>query len=113
MGWDVSFSSILPSLLDIVAASYLASLPATEQHTFGLKRSESLAALFSMVSLVIVSVGLAIEAFRRLINPPETGVDGMTMAIIAGIGVIVNVILAWVLGKSCSYSPFTCLESTP
>jgi hypothetical protein len=105
-GWDEP-SRLLPSIQPtfisfsfiLVAASHLASLPATVQHTFGLKRSESLAALFSMVSLVIVSFGLAYAAIRRLIDPPETGVDGFTMTIIAGIGVIVNVVLAWVLGK--------------
>ena len=78
----------------IVGASYLASLPVTKQHTFGLKRTESLAALFSMVSLALVSIGLAYEAIHRFIDPPEHGVDGAVMSGIAAIGVVVNIILA-------------------
>ncbi|KAG7349478.1 cation efflux protein [Nitzschia inconspicua] len=95
----------LASFAVAIAASYLASLPATPQHTFGLKRSESLAALFSMVSLAFVSAGLAYEAIRRLIEPPEQGVDGTIMTMIAGIGVLVNLILAWVLGENHVHLP--------
>lgn len=87
-----------------IAASYLASLPATVNHTYGLKRTESLAALFSMTSLAFVSVGLAYTAVIRLINPPE-GVDGKVMSIIAGIGVVVNVALAFVLGEHHVHLP--------
>jgi cation diffusion facilitator family transporter len=89
--------SDLASFAIAIIASHLASLPTTDQHTFGLKRSESLAALFSMLSLAIVSIGLAFEAIRRLyIN--ETPVDGKLMSGVATIGVFVNVILAAVLG---------------
>ena len=49
-----------------IVAHYLASLPSTSTHTYGLKRTESLAALFSMLSLVVVCAGLALEALRRL-----------------------------------------------
>jgi zinc transporter 2 len=83
----------------------LASLPATAQHTFGLKRSESLAALFSMVSLAFVSAGLAYEAVKRLISPPEEGVNGSVMTLIAGTGVLVNLVLAWVLGENHVHLP--------
>ena len=88
-----------------VAAGYLASLPATRQHTFGLKRSESLAALFSMLSLAFVSIGLAYEAVRRLLHPPSDQVDGPLMSSIAAIGVFVNVVLAYVLGGDHIHMP--------
>lgn len=88
-----------------IAASYLASLPATAKHTYGLKRTESLAALFSMVSLVFVSVELAYEAVQRLIKPPEEDVDGRIMTLIAAIGVVVNVVLAFVLGEHHVHLP--------
>jgi zinc transporter 2 len=89
----------------IVGASHLASLPATQQHTFGLKRTESLAALFSMLSLAFVSIGLAYEAVRRLLNPAEDIIDGPLMSGIATVGVIVNVILAFVLGEDHVHMP--------
>uniref|UniRef100_A0A7S4ADL9 Cation efflux protein transmembrane domain-containing protein n=2 Tax=Pseudo-nitzschia australis TaxID=44445 RepID=A0A7S4ADL9_9STRA len=95
----------LTSFAVAIAASYLASLPATATHTYGLKRTESLAALFSMTSLAFVSVGLAYEAIQRMIQPPEEGVDGNLMTLIAGIGVVVNVALALVLGENHVHLP--------
>lgn len=103
----------LASFAVAIGASYLASLPSNEQHTFGLKRTESLAAFFSMVSLALVSVGLFCEALRRLylillsssdqelIEP----VDGKIMSGIAAIGVIVNVALAFILGEHHVHMP--------
>mmetsp|Transcript_3866 Transcript_3866/g.6975 ORF Transcript_3866/g.6975 Transcript_3866/m.6975 type:complete len:416 (-) Transcript_3866:320-1567(-) len=94
----------LSAFIVAISGSHIASLPASDSHTFGLKRTESLAALFSMVSLAILSVGLAVEAIRRMwvilyIGGETTQVDGKLMAIVAFIGVIVNVILAFVLGE--------------
>lgn len=96
----------LASFAVAIAASHLGNLPTTDQHTFGLKRVESLAALFSMTSLALVSVGLAFEAVRRLVNPPSPDtVDGPLMSGIAAIGVVVNVILAFVLGEHHVHMP--------
>ena len=82
-----------------IGASHLPELPSSSQHTFGLKRMESLAALLSMVSLALVCVGLAWEATRRLFYLSDEGeVDGKLMTAIAAIGVGVNVSLAIVLG---------------
>lgn len=95
----------LAGFMVAIAASHLAALPTTNQHTFGLKRMESLAALFSMVCLAMVSVALALEAVRRLLAPPDEGVDGKLMSGIAMIGVIVNIILAFVLGEHHVHMP--------
>ena len=94
----------LSAFVVAIVGSHIASLPASDAHTFGLKRTESLAALFSMVSLVILSIGLAVEAVRRLwvigmVPGGDIPVDGKLMATIAFIGVVVNVILAFVLGE--------------
>jgi zinc transporter 2 len=94
----------LSAFIVAISGSHIASLPASDSHTFGLKRTESLAALFSMVSLAILSVGLGIEAIRRgwimLFTESETTeVDGKLMSTIAFIGVLVNVVLAYVLGE--------------
>eukprot|EP00970_Alexandrium_tamarense_P009666 scaffold1940_cov189-Alexandrium_tamarense.AAC.1 len=100
----------LSAFVVAISGSHIASLPASETHTFGLKRSESLAALFSMVSLAILSIGLAVEAVRRLwviVHAPEEAsiVDGKLMATIAFIGVVVNVALAFVLGEDHVHMP--------
>ena len=96
-------SSDLASFLVAIVANHMASLPATQQHTFGLKRAESLAALFSILSLVLVTLGLIVEAFRRFTHydgqEAQGGqVNGTIMTIIAFIGVFVNIVLAYVLG---------------
>ena len=93
----------LSAFLIAISGSHIANMPASDSHTFGLKRTESLAALFSMVSLAILSIGLAIEALRRMwiilySGGEVTEVDGKLMSTIAFIGVIVNVVLAYVLG---------------
>lgn len=53
-----------------------------------------------MISLALVSVGLAVEAIRRFIDPPEKSVDGALMSGIAFIGVCVNIVLAIDKGKA-------------
>jgi len=94
----------LSAFVVAICGSHIASLPASDSHTFGLKRTESLAALLSMVSLAILSMGLAVEAIRRMwvlfyVGEETTEVDGKLMSTIAFIGVIVNVVLAYVLGE--------------
>lgn len=84
-----------------IGASHLASLPGTRKYTYGLKRMESLAALFSMVSLALICVYLAIEAITRIkhfVDGTLEEVDGRFMSLIAAIGVMFNVALAFVLG---------------
>merc|ERR1719463_313124 len=95
----------LASFAVAIAASHLASLPATPRYTYGLKRTESLAALFSVTSLVFVSIGLSYKAIERLVKPFDEGVDGKLMTSIAGIGVAVNVALALVLGEDHVHLP--------
>jgi zinc transporter 2 len=103
-------SADLAAFAVAIVANHLASLPSSTQHTFGLRRTESLAALFSMVSLVIVCVGLSVEALRRLWQmlvegSTEREVDGKLMSMLAGIGICVNLALAFVLGEDHGHLP--------
>ena len=89
-----------------IVASHMARAPPSKQYSFGFKRVESLVALFSMVSLAVMSIALGVEAVRRIcmqIQDPDNkdmnSVDGKTMAMISLIGVVVNIILALVLGE--------------
>lgn len=101
----------LASFAVAIGASYLASLPSNSQHTYGLKRTESLAALFSMTSLALVSVWLAVEALQRglyIVNEMEdkiVPIDGKLMSGIAAIGVVVNISLAFVFGEHHVHMP--------
>uniref|UniRef100_A0A7S3L9L2 Cation efflux protein cytoplasmic domain-containing protein n=1 Tax=Amphora coffeiformis TaxID=265554 RepID=A0A7S3L9L2_9STRA len=101
----------LASFAVAIGASYLASLPKTANHTFGLKRVESLAALLSMLSLAFISIALGVEALRRIYKITMTTdgatveVQGVLMSGIAFIGVLVNIALAFVLGEHHVHMP--------
>ena len=63
--------------------------------TFGYRRFEILAAVFNGVTLVIIAVFIFYEAFNRFSNPPEVASTGML--VIATIGLLVNILVAWIL----------------
>ncbi|KAL3801048.1 hypothetical protein HJC23_002341, partial [Cyclotella cryptica] len=100
----------LSAYLVAIVGSHIASLPATAEYTFGFQRTESIVALFSMVTLAVMSIGLAVEAVRRmwgLIYSPEDidVVDGKLMTLLALIGVVVNISLALILGTDHVHMP--------
>ena len=76
-------------------AAWLASRPASRQHSFGLQRAEVLGALFNVIFMFVVVAFIAWEAVERLFDTPE--VDGGTVLLVGGLGLLVNVIVAWVL----------------
>lgn len=88
--------------MDIFALglSYLAlrlsSRPADENHTYGWHRLEVLAALLNGLSLIIIAIGIWYEAFQRWFEPHK--VLGLEMLGIAILGLLVNVIVAFILG---------------
>ncbi|MHA6251830.1 cation diffusion facilitator family transporter [Oceanobacillus sp. CAU 1775] len=63
--------------------------------TYGYKRFEILAAVFNGVTLVLISGFIFYEAFKRFQDPPEVASYGML--IIAVIGLLVNIFVAWLL----------------
>jgi len=78
------------------AALRLSSLPADDRHTYGFHRLEVLAALANGVTLAGVAIGIFVEAYHRL-QAPEP-VKSVELLVIATIGLIVNLIVAFVLG---------------
>lgn len=69
-------------------AAVIAQWPPTDRHTYGWRRATLLSPLANAVLLVGLSGALAWEALRRLGAPPE--VPGMTVIVVAGIGIAVN-----------------------
>lgn len=63
--------------------------------TYGYKRFEILAAVFNGVTLILISIYIFYEAFQRFAEPPEVASTGML--IIASIGLVANIIVAWML----------------
>ncbi len=76
-------------------AAWLAKKPASRQHSFGLKRAEMLGALVNVLFMFGVILFIAYEAFQRMADTPE--VAGGTVLGIGALGLLVNLIVAWVL----------------
>lgn len=72
--------------------------PASRRMTFGLGRLEVLSAQINGATLVIVALWLFWEGVNRLITPPE--VDGAFVAVVALIGIPVNVVAVWAVGRA-------------
>ncbi|ORX46964.1 cation efflux protein [Hesseltinella vesiculosa] len=84
------------SFLVALVAIYLAEKPATSRHTFGFHRAEVIAALMSVLTIWILTAYLVREAIDRITNPQE--INAKLMCVTATIGVLVNIVLAYVLG---------------
>lgn len=68
---------------------------ATPSKTYGYKRFEILAALLNGIVLVLLAVFIFKEAIERLSQPPH--VIGQGMMIISIVGLIINIIVAYIL----------------
>ncbi|HXY53138.1 MAG TPA: cation diffusion facilitator family transporter [Nitrospirota bacterium] len=86
----------LALLLSIFAMKF-AAMPATEKRTFGFYRLEILAALINGIILALISLYIIYQAYLRIINPQR--VEGTLMLAVASIGLIANIIGAFVLVK--------------
>lgn len=74
----------------------LSAQPPDDRHTYGWHRLEVLAALANGVTLILIALGIWYEAYQRWLEP--TQVLGLEMLGIAVIGLVVNVIVAFILG---------------
>jgi cobalt-zinc-cadmium efflux system protein len=78
-------------------AAWLSARPPSAKHTYGLARAEVLGAMISSVILLLVVIAIVVAAVERLHH--HTEVAGGVVAIIAAIGFISNIIVAWVLSR--------------
>ncbi len=70
---------------------------ADEQHTFGYKRVEILAALFNGIVLIAICLFLFVEAYERFTHPEP--IKGLMMLIVASFGLLANLISVFILNK--------------
>lgn len=70
---------------------------ATSKMTFGYKRFEILAALLNGIILILLSIFICKEAIERFSQPAP--VLGEGMMIISTIGLIINIVVAWILSR--------------
>jgi len=78
-------------------ASVLMRRPPTPQYTYGLRGSSILAALFNAVFLLMAVGAIAWEALLRLFHPEP--VASVTVMVVAGIGVVINGVTAWLFAS--------------
>ncbi len=69
--------------------------PPTDRHTYGFKRSEILTALLNGLALWLIVGAIFYEAIHRLFNPQP--VEGFGMLVVGGLGLVVNLLMAWLL----------------
>lgn len=74
-------------------ASYLARKQPSLRRTYGYSRATILASMFSGLLLLAAVVVISWEAINRFITPSEP--VGQTIMIVAGIGVVINSVTAW------------------
>ncbi|MBT2621833.1 cation diffusion facilitator family transporter [Chryseobacterium sp. ISL-6] len=75
---------------------------ADSKKTFGYYRTEILAAVINAVVLLGISLYVLYEAYQRFQNPPE--VQSKSMLIVAGIGLVVNIVGMMILRKDSEAS---------
>lgn len=81
-----------------MTAIYMAARKPTRRYSFGYLRFEIIASFLNGLALAAISVGIFIEAIRRMIQPQA--VDMTLMLGIAAIGLVVNIVLTMVLSRS-------------
>jgi cobalt-zinc-cadmium efflux system protein len=75
----------------------LARSAPTKRFTYGLKGSTILAALANALFLLVAIGAIGLEAVRRIGHPPT--VAGLTVSAVAGIGILVNAVTAWLFAR--------------
>lgn len=69
----------------------------SKRFTYGLKGSTILAALANAVFLLVAIGAIVLEAVQRFDDPPV--VAGLTVSIVAGIGIAINAFTAWLFAR--------------
>ena len=82
------------------AAVVLARRAPSARRTYGLRRSTILAALANAVVLLVAVGAVALEAVQRLRHPGP--VAAPTVIAVASVGIVVNGLSAWLLGRGRS-----------
>jgi cobalt-zinc-cadmium efflux system protein len=90
------FSDILALGLSYLALR-LSALPPNSRHSYGYHRMEVLAALVNGVSLVIIAIEIFSESWQRWQN--SQAIKSVETMAIASIGLVVNLIITFVLGR--------------
>jgi len=95
-------SSDVAGLLIALWAQTAMKRPASDRHTYGLQRSEVLAAVVN-AALLLAAVGwIVVEATHRFSDPAVVETTGVS--IVAAIGLAINLVSAWMLARTAGRS---------
>ena len=89
------FMDIFALVLSFLAMR-LAARPPDDRHSYGWNRAEVVAALINGSTLVIIAIGIWVEAYKRFLDPLE--IRSSEMLVIAIIGLVVNLVVVAILG---------------
>lgn len=95
------------NLTDVIAlglswyAIRLTSQPADGRKTYGYHRAGILVALFNSTTLVVISLGIFYEAYRRFVSPPE--VQSGILITVGLIAVVINLATALLVRKGSEH----------
>jgi cobalt-zinc-cadmium efflux system protein len=78
-------------------AQLIAKRPPSARHSFGFGRAEALAAFVNGLAMLAVVAWILFEAAQRFTAPQP--VKGEMVFVVAGIGLVINLLVAWVLSK--------------
>lgn len=92
-----NFSDVI-SLVIAWGAIYLAAKKPTPRRTYGFRRLTILASLASAILLLIAVGAISLESIKRFNNPQP--LQGKTIIVVAGIGIIINLITAFMFIKN-------------
>ena len=79
-------------------ASWLATRAPSRRHSFGLGQVELLTAFVNALFMIAIVVAISTAAVDRLMHPRP--VAGETVTIVAMIGLLINLLVAWLLSRS-------------
>ena len=78
-------------------AQIISKRPPSPKHSFGFGRAEALAAFVNGIVMLVLVAWIVFEAISRFYTPHQ--VDGLTVTIVAAIGLLMNIVVAWVLSR--------------
>lgn len=79
----------------------IAAKPANSGKTFGYHRVGILVALINSTTLILIALGIFVEAWRRFVSPPE--VDSTLLIGVGSLAFIINLLTAWMVKEGSEH----------
>ena len=98
------------SLFFALLANVLAGRPASGKYSFGFAKLEVLAALLNALAMFAVVLWIVVEAVERFSSPEP--VNGSSVFLVATLGLLINIAVAWTLSRDQKLSLIHISEPT-